>query len=203
MPVGKPEPLDHTSLREERARILRVEAGLDRVTAALRPVRVEPVAVRYVELETDEIDAVGLLGHRVLDLDSAVQLEEVDVVARDEELDRARIRVTDGAGEQSGRLLQAPAGLGAEAGRRRLLDDLLVAALHRAVALAEDHQVPGGVGDDLHLDVARALEVALAEHGRVAERRLRLAPGGCKGVRRARPRRGRPACRGRRHPPPP
>ena len=86
---GEPEPFDHTGLREEGARILRVQAGLDGVAAALGAVRVEPVAVRHIELETDEVDAVGLLGHRVLDLDPAVQLQEVHVVAGDEELDRA------------------------------------------------------------------------------------------------------------------
>ena len=48
-------------------------------------------------------------------------------------------------------------------------------ALDRAVALAEDEDVAVGVGDELHLDVARALEVALAEHRAVAERGLRLA----------------------------
>ena len=57
--------------------------------------------------------------------------------------------------------------------RRRLLDELLVAALDRAVALAEVDDVAVRVGEHLHLDVARVLEVALDVDGRVGEVRLR------------------------------
>ncbi len=60
--------------------------------------------------------------------------------------------------------------------RRRELDDLLVPALDRAVALEQVDEVPVVVAEDLHLDVLRALDVALEEHGGVAERRARLAP---------------------------
>jgi hypothetical protein len=52
---------------------------------------------------------------------------------------------------------------------RRFLDDLLVAALHRAVALAEIDRVAVGVGQHLDLDVARVLEELLHVHHRVAE----------------------------------
>ena len=66
-------------------------------------------------------------------------------------------------------------------GAGRLLDDLLVAALHGAVALAE---VDGGlvlVGQHLDLDVARVLEELLEVDGGVAEGVLRL---GARGVHR-------------------
>ncbi len=53
--------------------------------------------------------------------------------------------------------------------RRRLLDDLLVAALDRALPLEQMHHVAVGVAEDLHLDVPRGVEVALEEHGAVAE----------------------------------
>ena len=66
--------------------------------------------------------------------------------------------------------------------RRRLLDDLLVAALQRALALAEVDDRAVRVGEHLHLDVPRALEVALDEHAVVAERGLRLAPRGVERV---------------------
>ena len=45
-----------------------------------------------------------------------------------------------------------------------------MAALRRAVALEEVHDVAVGVGEDLHLDVAAALDVLLDQHGVVAER---------------------------------
>src|SRR5262249_33537683 len=58
--------------------------------------------------------------------------------------------------------------------RRRLLDELLVAPLDRAVALTEVDDVPVFVREDLHLDVSRILEVTLDVHGRVGEVRLAL-----------------------------
>jgi hypothetical protein len=62
--------------------------------------------------------------------------------------------------------------------RRRLLDQLLVAALQRAVALAEVDRGAVEVGEHLDLDVARAFEVALEVALAPAERGLGLALGG-------------------------
>ena len=62
--------------------------------------------------------------------------------------------------------------------RRGLLDDLLVAALDRALAFADRPHRAVRVGHHLDLDVVAGGEVALAEHRRVAERGLRLALGG-------------------------
>jgi hypothetical protein len=55
------------------------------------------------------------------------------------------------------------------AGRGRLLEHLLVAALHRAVALEEVDAVALRVAEDLDLDVARAHQVFLDQHAVVAE----------------------------------
>ena len=133
----------------------------------------------------------------MLDLDPAVQLEEVDVGAVDEELGRAgalvadRLRERDGAGgdPRPGRRVEADGG--------RLLDELLMAPLDRAVARAENGDA-AGVPEELRLDVARPLEVALAEHRAVAERRLRLALGRCERVVQLGRRSERRASRGRR-----
>ena len=54
-------------------------------------------------------------------------------------------------------------------GRRRLLDELLMAALDRAVALAEEDHVPVRVGENLHLDMPRVFEVPLDVDGVVGE----------------------------------
>ena len=62
--------------------------------------------------------------------------------------------------------------LGVERGRGRFLQHLLVAALQRAVALAQMHDVAVAVGEDLDLDMARMGEVFLHIDGVVAERRL-------------------------------
>ena len=115
----------------------------------------------------------------MLDLEARVHLEEeVLALAREEAFDRPRRAVPDGTGGVD----RDPADLGAELlvdGRgRRLLDELLVAALDRAVALAEmdDGSVP--VGEHLHLDVTRVVEVALDVDGRVGEVRLPFAASG-------------------------
>src|SRR5207249_8505814 len=56
----------------------------------------------------------------------------------------------------------------------RFLDELLVTALNRAVALAEVHDVAMLVREDLHLDVARVLQIPLHVHRSVGEVRLSL-----------------------------
>ncbi len=53
---------------------------------------------------------------------------------------------------------------------RRLLDDRLVAALHRALPLTERDHCAECVGDDRYLDVAGILDVPLADDRAVADR---------------------------------
>src|SRR6202030_90797 len=90
------------------------------------------------KLRLHQVDVGDLLGHGVLDLDARVHLDE-DVVARrvDQELDRARVDVADLAREPYRVGADPRAQLRVEAGRGRDLDDLLVAPLHRAVALGQ------------------------------------------------------------------
>ena len=98
------------------------------------------------------------------------------VSGRDEELDGAGVDVAGAprrGATASARIRARSASV--EARRRRDLDDLLVAQLHRAVAVEEVDDVAVGVGEDLHLDVAGPGEQPLDEHGAVAERRRRLA----------------------------
>ena len=77
--------------------------------------------------------------------------------------------VPDGArrGDRGGAQLGPP--LGRDDGRRALLDDLLVAALDRALALEEMDHGAVGVPEDLHLDVAGPRHVRLHEDGAVTE----------------------------------
>ena len=73
------------------------------------------------------------------------------------------------------RLAQQVVLLGGEERRGRLLDQLLVAALQRAVPGGHDDHVAVGVGQALGLDVPRPVQVALHEALAAAERRHRLA----------------------------
>src|SRR5690606_41950353 len=73
-----------------------------------------------------------------------------------------------------------------KARRGRLFDDLLVATLHRAVALAQVHYIAVVVGDDLELDVARLLEELLHVDLRIAESRAGFLLGHIDGVEQRR-----------------
>ncbi len=95
-----------------------------------------------------------------------------------DELDGAGTDVVHGARRGHGGLAHLAAALLGHAGRRRLFEHLLVAALHRAVALEQVDAVAVRVEEHLDLDVARALHVALDQHGVVAEAVDRLALAG-------------------------
>src|SRR5512140_1411075 len=125
--------------QEALRRILRVDARLDGVAAPddlLLPR--DAAAARDVDLHADEVEAGDRLGHRVLDLQPRVHLEEVEAPARvDEELDRAGAAVRHGARRADRDLAHRGAERVVHDRARALLDHLLLAALHRALALAE------------------------------------------------------------------
>ena len=138
---------------------------------------VQLVAVGDEDLAAHEIDAGHDFGDGVLDLDARVDLDEVELAAIDveQELDRAGVPVADRAAQPRRGIADPAAQIVGEVDARRDLDDFLMAALDRAVALPEVHEVAVRVAEDLHLDVLGARDVALEEHVGPAERRLRLA----------------------------
>ena len=158
--------------------ILGVDAQLDRVTARLAVLGVierERLARGDPDLLAHEIEAGDQLGHRVLDLEARVHLHEVEAaVGVEQVLHRADVRVADRLDRLDRRGLHLLARRLGQRGARRLFDHLLVAALDRALALAEVRVVAVLVADDLDLDVARLLAVPLHEHLGIAERGLRL-----------------------------
>ena len=147
-----------------------------------QPDVVLPVAERLAggdaDLLGDQVDAGQHLGHRMLDLDAAVDLDEVRSCRRDRPGTRACRRSRSRPPRRRPRRSRtaASAGLLGEGRRGRLLDDLLVAPLDGAVALADVDAVAVAVDDDLDLDVAVLLEPLLEVERVVAEGRLRLGP---------------------------
>ena len=129
------------------------------------------------ELEADQVEAGDGFGDRVLDLDAGVDLEEPELVAGEEELDRAGADVADGGGHGEGGLAEAVAQAGVDGHRGGLFDQLLVAALDRALALEQVDHVAGCVGQELDLDMAGGLQPALEEHLVAAEGARGLAAG--------------------------
>ena len=132
-----------------------------------------------IELLTYEVDPRDLFCDGVFDLQAGVDLEERDrPVDADEELARACAEVARFANDRLGRVVElVDLSLG-EVGGGRLLHELLVPALKRAVAGGDDHDVSVLVGEDLGLDVAWVVEVALDEALAATEGGDGLAYGG-------------------------
>ena len=111
------------------------------------------------DLALDEVDAGDDLGDGVLDLDARVDLDEVELagVGVDQELDGAGVVVADVRGRSRRPASQTASRMRrVEVRGRGDLDDLLVAALDRAVALEEVDEVAVLVAEELHLDVLGA-----------------------------------------------
>ena len=144
--------------KEPGRRVLGVEPGLDGVPGRGHVVlgKAQRLAHRHPELLADQVDVGHLLGDRVLDLEPGVDLQEIELagVVVEQELDRARRPVADRAGQPHRGLTHPGPQIGVHRGRRRLLDDLLVAALYGTLPFAEMDAVAVGVGQDLDLDMA-------------------------------------------------
>ena len=114
----------------------------------------------------------------MLHLHARVHLHEVKVAALvEQKFDGAGVAVIHGAHRLDGRHAHRTAQFVVERRRGRLLDELLVAALHRAVALAQRDVVAEVVRQHLHLHVPRAQHQLLQVHAVVAERRAGLGAG--------------------------
>ena len=137
------------------------------------------LALGDAELLAHQVDAGDLLGDRVLDLQAGVDLEEADRARpcrRGTRRCRRRRTPPRGRCPCDAAYSCAVCSVGEER-RGRLLDDLLVAPLQRAVAGRDDDDVAVGVGEHLRLDVARLVEVALDEALAAAEGGDGLADG--------------------------
>ncbi len=100
----------------------------------------------------------------MFDLQPGVHLEEVpgrrvvgDGGTVDDEFDGAGRVVPDPFGQRHCGVVELGPGRVGQVRGRGLLEELLVAALHRAFAGPEMHDAAVGVADDLHLDMARTL----------------------------------------------
>ncbi len=105
----------------------------------------------------------------MLYLQARVHFHKVEIaVVRIQELDGTGSFVADGTSQVTRRLVHASTNVvvSVEARRGALLDQLLVAALHRALTLAKRKHMALLIGHNLHLDVVRRrdklLHVALA-----------------------------------------
>src|SRR3954451_1334647 len=164
-PARRVIPLDETRARPEVMRgILGVDPELDGMPAQddVRLREAERLSSRDPDLHRHHVHAGQRLRHRVLDLDAAVDLDEVEVTGTvDEEFERAQILVARRDRGTNRTISQLAPGRIREGRRRRLLDDLLVPALDGAVALAEVDALAIAIDGNLDLDVAILVEPLL------------------------------------------
>lgn len=180
---------DRAARRQEAPRrVLGADTGLDRVAREADVLLGEGqlLARRHPQLPLHQVQAAprnrhDQLRHRVLDLEAGVHLHEVvrgRVAARDDELHRARADIAARAGRLHGGGTHRGPGLVVQQDARRLLDDLLVAPLQRALALTEMDHMAMAVRQDLDLDVPGAVDPPLHQQRVIAEGGAGLAPGG-------------------------
>ena len=153
-----------------------------------------------MQLQLDQVQPGGRLGHRVLDLQPGVDLHELEAAGGgiDQEFHGARIAVARRGAQSDGRVTDRLFLRGVEHRRRRLLEDLLMAALQAAVSDAGRPRGAVAVGDDLHLHMAGSRHQLLEEDRGVAERQRRLGAVPMAARPRVRRRRGLSGSRARR-----
>ena len=131
-----------------------------------------------LQLLGHQVDAGDHFGNRMFHLDAGVHFDEVEAAVLVQELERAGTTVADAYAGFGADLADLLALLGSDARCRRFFHHLLVAALHRAVALTQVDGVALAVGQHLDLHVARILQELLHVDLAIAERGLGLALGG-------------------------
>ena len=157
-------------------RALGADASLDRMAMDAQLVLLprQRLAERHAQLPFHQVQPRDRFRHRMLDLQPRVHLHEEKVhfsagALLDDELHRPGADIVHGLRRRHRGAAHLPAhGLG-HARRRRLFQHLLVATLHRAVALEQVDVVAVRVAEHLDLDVTRALHQFLDQHGVVAE----------------------------------
>ncbi len=134
-----------------------------------------PAATRICAL--DEVDAGDHFRHGMLDLNPGVDLDEVEVARLiDDELDRRGIGILRGPNEFPRRVAHRCTRFGRNARARAFLDQLLMAPLHAAIAFPKVHDIAMMIGQHLHFDVPRVLDVLFEIDVAVAEGGLGLGP---------------------------
>src|SRR5882762_7946956 len=162
----------------EPERILGIDAALYRVAANLDVLLAhgQPLARGDADLLLDDVDTGDHLGHRMLDPDARIHLDEVELAFLVEIFESTGAAIADLAAGLDTALADTRALLRRKLGCRGLLHDLLVPSLHGAIPLAEMDHVLVPVGEHLPLDVSRVLEVLFQIDRCVAESRPGLGP---------------------------
>lgn len=153
--------------------VLGVDAALDRVTFDMDVFLLvgEFLSGGDLDRELDDVNAGDHLGDRVLDLDSRVDLEHVEVlVVVHQELDGRGSGIVGGFDELGGGFADFFDLLAFDERAGGFFDDFLVTALHGAIAFPEVDGVAVLVTDTLDFDMACVFEEFFDEDAAVAKR---------------------------------
>ena len=175
--AGNLECGDAAGRRDEGLGVFGIDAALDGVAAEVHRSGgvFEFLARGDADLGLDQVHVGDHLGDRMLDLNTRVHFDEVErAVIVHKEFDGAGVGVADFLQRLDDLAAEFRAALGIESGRGRLLDELLVAALDAAFALAQMHHVAVAIAEHLKFDVARTLDELFEVDVGNAERLLRL-----------------------------
>src|SRR5690606_38514290 len=122
-----------------------------------------------LDLLLDDVDASDHFRDRVLHLDAGVHLDEEELAVLIQELEGTGTTVTQVDTGLNAAGLNFGAGLFVDTGGRRFLDDLLVAALQRAVAVAQMDGMTLAIGQYLDFHMTRVGQELFQVHHRVTE----------------------------------
>jgi hypothetical protein len=156
---------------QEGARVLGVDAAFHRVAADDDIVLCigQALAGGDAQLLLDDVHAGDHFRDRVFHLYAGVHLDEIELAVLVQELEGAGTAVLHALAGLHATRPHGGALLRRDAGRRRLLHHLLVAALHGAVALAQVDGVALTVAQHLEFDVTRGFQELLHVHHVAAE----------------------------------
>src|SRR5207247_11266079 len=138
--------------------IFGVDAALDGMQArsCMRDVRGKRFSGSNANLFFDQVTSINLFRDRVFHLDARIHLDEIKMpILIDEELDRARIFVSDRLGQLHGCIAHFLAKPRRHQRRWTFLDHFLVTPLNGTIAFAEMNDVSMTIGDNLKFDVMR------------------------------------------------
>ena len=134
-------------------------------------------AFGHPDLGLDDVDTGHFLGDRVLDLNARIDFDEVELVGIGihQEFDGAGVRVADLLAQSHSGIAELDPAFLRQVMRRCALDHLLIAALHRAIALEQVDQIAVLVTEHLHFDMASAANELFEIGFVIAERGQRFA----------------------------
>src|SRR5205085_7382786 len=168
---------NQTGRRHAGQRVFRVDATLDGVPGEddILLLVGQLLALSHANLIAHDVGDCDHLRHRMLDLYARVHLHEVEPpILVEQELNRARVRVTDALAGFDRNLAHPRAQRRRHHRRRRFFQQLLMATLDRTIALAQMDAMAELVGHHLNLYVAWAFDVTLDTNIAVLERFERL-----------------------------